>query len=101
MILQKTEISGIYRENTSGALISADDDALVAYRKRKNAQREIETFMQTIKKNQEKIVQLEMNYKSINRHTEELFNSQRKEIEQMKSDLIEIKQLISKITNNK
>lgn len=100
-MLQKTEINGIYREDTSGALISQDDDALNAYRKRKNAQREIQSFMQTIKQNQEKIIQLETNYKSINRYTTELFDSQRKEIEQMKSDLIEIKQLLSKITNNK
>jgi uncharacterized protein (DUF305 family) len=101
MTLKQTEVSGIYREDTSGALISQDANALHAYKKRKNAQREIESFMQTIKQNQEKIIQLEMNYKSINRCATELFDSQRKEIEQMKSDLIEIKQLLSKITNNK
>lgn len=101
MILRKTEVHGIYREDTSNALVNQDDDALSAYKKRKNAQREIQSFMQTIKQSQEKIVQLEMNYKSINRCTTELFDSQRKEIEQMKSDLIEIKQLLSKITNNK
>jgi hypothetical protein len=101
MILRKTEVHGIYREDTSNALVNQDDDALSAYRKRKNAQREIQSFMQTIKQSQEKIVQLEMNYKSISRCTTELFDSQRKEIEQMKSDLIEIKQLLSKITNNK
>jgi len=101
MILQKTEISGIYREETSGALINQDENALAAYRKKKNAQREMGSFMHTIKQNQEKIVQLELSYKNINRCANELFDFQKKEIEQMKSDLIEIKQLLLKITNNK
>jgi hypothetical protein len=100
MSLEKTEIAGIYRES-SGALINNDTNALIAYKRKKQAQKELEIIVHTVKQNQEKIVQLEMNYKSINRCTTELFDSQRKEIEQMKSDLIEIKQLLSKITNNK
>jgi DNA repair ATPase RecN len=98
MSLEKTEIVGIYRES-SGALINNDANALAAYKRKKQAQKELETTMNTIKQNQEKIVQLEMNYKSINKNTSELFDFQKKEIEQMRLDLVEIKQLLSKITN--
>jgi Fe-S cluster assembly ATPase SufC len=98
MILQKTEIDGVYRES-SGALINQDANALAAYKRKKHAQRELETFMQTVKENQERMVHLEMNYKSINRTTTELFNSQKKEIEEMKLDLLEIKRLLLQITH--
>jgi septal ring factor EnvC (AmiA/AmiB activator) len=98
MSLEKTEISGIYRES-SGALINNDTDALIAYKKKKQAQKELEKFMQTVKENQDKIAQLEMTYKKTNSCTHELLEYQKKEIEEMKTDLIEIKQLLLKITN--
>jgi flagellar motility protein MotE (MotC chaperone) len=98
MSLEKTEINGIYRES-SGALINNDTDALIAYKKKKQAQKELEKFMQTVKENQDKIVHLETKYNCINKSTNDSLDSQRKEIEEMKSDLIEIKQLLLKITN--
>lgn len=100
MILEKTEIEGIYRDS-SGALINNDLNALTAYKKKKHAQKELEIFMQTAKQNQEKILHLETNYKSINKCANEYIDFQRKEIAQMKFDLLEIKQLLLKITNNK
>jgi hypothetical protein len=99
MILQKTEIDGVYRES-SGALINQDANALTAYKRKKHAQRELETFMQIVKENQEKIIQLGANYNCMTKSTTELFNSQKKEIEKMKSDLIEIKKLLSQIIHN-
>jgi hypothetical protein len=100
MSLEKTEINGIYRES-SGALINNDTNALIAYKRKKQAQRELETFMQIVQQNQEKMVQLEAGYRNINKSTNELISSQRKEIEQMKCDLLEIKQLLLQITHNK
>jgi hypothetical protein len=99
MKLQKTEIEGIYRES-SGALLNNDVNSLTVYKKKKQAQKELENFMQMTKENQEKMAQLELAYINTNKCANELIAFQKTEIEHMKSDLVEIKKLLLKITSS-
>jgi hypothetical protein len=93
MKLQKTEIEGIYRES-SGALINNDMNSLIVYKKKKRAQVELENFMRMTKENQEKINFVETLFKN----GDENFYSIQNEIQNVKKDLLEIKNLLSKIT---
>jgi hypothetical protein len=101
MILQKTEVNGIYREETSGALINQDIDALSAYKKRKKIQNNINSLMEITKLNQQNIKNLEFVYNQtlpcINKSNEEI-SKMKTEIDSMRSDLFEIKALLLQIT---
>ena len=102
MMLQKTELEKIYKEESSGGLINQDNDGLLVYKKRKQVQRDLNFFMETTNNNQKKIIQLESNFKDINTSNDKLKNEMstiQLNLEFVKKELVEIKSILFKITH--
>lgn len=62
---QKTEIKGIYRSTESNALVNRDNDALMAYKRKKQASQEIDRLKHSYEELDGRINNLENQNKEI------------------------------------
>jgi hypothetical protein len=91
---QKTAYTGIIKDS-SGALLNKNNDALKAYKKKKEANTKLENLMKVSEINSQKISNLESNFLEINKKDE----CKRIELNSIKQELYEIKVLLMKIKN--
>jgi hypothetical protein len=54
-MLKKTEISGIFKDSTSGGLINKDDNGLYAYKEKKRQMKKIQSMEKEIKEIKENL----------------------------------------------
>ena len=62
---QKTEKEGLYRDLTTGALLNKDNAALLAYKMRRQKEKEFESFKEKIKRIDDDISEIKNVLKAI------------------------------------
>lgn len=65
MMEQKTEKEGLYRDLTTGALLNKDNAALLAYKIRRQKEKEYESFKEKIKRIDDDISEIKNVLKAI------------------------------------
>lgn len=65
MMEQKTEKEGLYRDLTTGALLNKDNAALLAYKMRRQKEKEFESFKEKIKRIDDDISEIKNVLKAI------------------------------------
>lgn len=65
MMEQKTEKEGLYRDLTTGALLNKDNSALLAYKIRRQKEKEYESFKEKIKRIDDDISEIKNVLKAI------------------------------------
>ena len=65
MMEQKTEKEGLYRDLSTGALLNKDNAALLAYKARRQKEKEFESFKEKIKRIDDDISEIKNVLKAI------------------------------------
>lgn len=73
-MLEQTEIVGIVRDVQTGALLNKNNDALVAYKKKKAASKMLDTLKDTNEKLEAKQAQLETDLREIKMLLQKMIN---------------------------
>lgn len=58
-LYQKTEISGVYRDPSSGAFINRDFDALKGYKRRKEANRAVRNMDERLTRMESELIEIQ------------------------------------------
>lgn len=58
-LYQKTEISGVYRDPSSGAFINRDVDALLGYKRRKESNRAVRNMDERLTRMESELIEIQ------------------------------------------